>query len=487
MTELEDIILTIDTREQNQVRIEAVEDWFTGHGAVVEHSALKHCDYRLIGEFRGISVNLGVEAKGWDNFLSDDIAEMEEKLLLATEEYDRVGFFVVSQNYSFKPDENNKHGKLEYSLPSLNNKNLPAKTLAAFEGFLDTISKHPQIHVRQLRSEAQFPYSLYDLLVYLQKEHTVFSSTRNGTMHKSEYIAWYKHFLATIPSMTTIKRIEKLIVNYPNLFWLCSASEESLISVMGKQVGMTVYAVLHDRRFETDEWHNGYHRDGTPKDEPLNICTKCHYTTPNSICPVCGAICDKPKLKKQGDEGRLAFDAPAKNPVKYGHIDTKCAFADPKKHAICTTPNHFKHKEGYCTYNCKPLSEIPSHPSSFLKSLPTPQQLDDPQRPPINRNQNSEVKQESLSELSSPAETYIGTYREVKPNVYDPKAKKMSLEPTIKEFMKDGKPHLMQEIVDYCKGWGAPHIFDRVMANIKSGNIKKVTEQGGRITFQRIT
>ncbi len=253
--ELEDIILTIDTREQNQRRIKAVQEWAESLGAIVEHSKLELCDYALVGEFRSRAVNLGIEAKGWDNFLSDKIEDMEDKLVRSQELYSDVALFIETGNYTFKPQENG-HCILNHSNPKLD---LESKTLAAFEGFCATLQANG-IQVRQLRSEAQFPYSIYNLLVYLQTPHKV--KVKNLT-----YAEWLTNLYTEIPQIGYV-RAKKLIDNYPNPFWLCSASEESLVQVMGKSTGQIAYQHLHNHRFETTEWKKGMHRDGTPKDEP---------------------------------------------------------------------------------------------------------------------------------------------------------------------------------------------------------------------------
>ena len=84
MNELENIIVTIDTHEeankQDKTRTKAIEEWGNKYGAIIEHRELELCDYSLVGEFREKEINLGLEYKAWDNFLSDTIDDMEDKL-----------------------------------------------------------------------------------------------------------------------------------------------------------------------------------------------------------------------------------------------------------------------------------------------------------------------------------------------------------------------------------------------------------------------
>ncbi len=268
MTLLSEISITIDTREQNQKRINAVESWAIKHGAIVEHSALKLCDYKIEGTFNEVDVCLGIEAKSWDNFLSDKIDDMEDKLVRSQEIYTEVALFIETGNYSFNVQENG-HCNLNHTNPMLDKDHyedhvlvpaLSTKTLAAFEGFCDTLQRSG-IHVRQLRSEAHFPYAIFNLLTYLQTPHKI-------KVKYLSYKEWLINQYTSIPEVGYV-RAKKLIENYPNPFWVCSASEDSLIEVLGRTTGQVVYQHLHNHEFETPEWKNGYHRDGTPKDEPL--------------------------------------------------------------------------------------------------------------------------------------------------------------------------------------------------------------------------
>ena len=85
-SELENIILTIDTHEEanksDKTRIKAIEEWGNKYNAIIEHRELELCDYSLVGEFREKEINLGVEYKAWDNFLSDTIDDMEDKITM---------------------------------------------------------------------------------------------------------------------------------------------------------------------------------------------------------------------------------------------------------------------------------------------------------------------------------------------------------------------------------------------------------------------
>jgi len=284
MNELENIIVTIDTHEeankQDKTRTKAIEEWGNRYGAIIEHIELRlpnskeSYDFSLIGVYRGIEINIVGEYKAWDDFLNTDIETMEDKLTRMQELGD-VAFFVETGNYTFKPIADNCHCNLEYTgaaktaMLRNGNKDPKGHTLAGMEGFFDTLQANG-VHVRQLRGEAQFPYSLHNLLIYLTHPHKL--KVKNLT-----YEAWLINLYTSIPEIGYV-RAKNLIQNYPNPFWLCSAGEDSLIKVLGRTTGRVVYQHLRSHELETDAWKNGYHKDGTKAD--IHICDTCSKDTP---------------------------------------------------------------------------------------------------------------------------------------------------------------------------------------------------------------
>ncbi|MDD5616332.1 MAG: hypothetical protein PHH85_09040 [Candidatus Methanoperedens sp.] len=296
-SELENLLLTIcpheEANKQEKTRIKSVTDWATLYGICdIQHKELPECDYRLEGEFRGVTVELNVEFKAWDNFLSDPIDDMEDHLTRA-QEYGEVALFVEQGNYTFKPDPQGVHCILEYTEHAkagfrLQSQKLgrviepPTKTLAAMEGFFDTLQSNG-IRVRTLRSEAHFPYALHNLLIYLTKPHQL-------KVKKLSYDAWLINMYMNLPEVGYI-RAKKLIEAYPNPFWLCSAGEDALIRTLGKTTGQVVYQHLRNHELETDIWKGLHNKDGTAgnnaEPEPVRVCSKCGKNTFKSACPRC--------------------------------------------------------------------------------------------------------------------------------------------------------------------------------------------------------
>lgn len=251
-SELQNIIITIDSREKNEKRIKAVETWGTTHGAIVELSKLDLCDYRILGEFRGYQINIGIEAKSLSDFCSCDYNDLKRKLFDSFEIFDEVALFIESGNYSFL---NEGFGKSAIINPAVRDGSANVCNLAQLEGCVHTLERNG-IFVNQLRSETQFPYSIENLLTYCIHDHDVIKHD------PKMYLRSYKH---TLRSFMTNVQVNKAVSSYPNLFWLCSASEESYKEVFGAKTGTQIYNFIRNPELVTPEWKNKHFRDGTDK------------------------------------------------------------------------------------------------------------------------------------------------------------------------------------------------------------------------------
>ncbi len=305
--ELENLILTIDTHEEankeEKTRIKSITEWFIFNGgSEVYHEELGLCDYEFLGKFRGNPINLRIEYKTWDNFLTDSIDDMEDKLKRSKEICDTVALFIETGNYTFKPNLNNNHCILDYSgfvknsMKQNGNLEPQSKTLAAFEGFCDTLQSN-EIHVRQLRGEAQFPYSVYNLLVYLTTSHRLKVKTMT-------YESWLLNHYMDLPTVGIVKA-KNLILRYPNPFWIGSASEESLVAVLGAVTGRVVYQHLRSHDLETEAWRNNYFKDGTN----IRQCPTTHKPCDQVNAYDCtGAVCEHhPDYSKYDDKIKSAI------------------------------------------------------------------------------------------------------------------------------------------------------------------------------------
>lgn len=338
--ELENLILTIcpheEANRQVKTRTPMIEDWAQSLGICeVLHQELNYGDYALEGEFREHEIDLNIEYKTWDNFISASIDDMEDKLTRSFEEYTDIALFVetwtedrlhpeFAKGYTFKPDPQGQC-YLNYTEGTAHNFKMkgikpPTKTLAAMEGFFDTL-QFKGVHVRQLRGESQFKHSLYNLLVYLTNPH-------NLKVKETSYEQSIINHYMTLPEIGFV-RAKKLFQSYPNPSWLNSASEDSLIRLMGRTTGLVIYQYLHNHSFETDAWKCNYHMDGTSgnnaEPEPIRICPICKTETVKSACPQC-----EPANNRTKQETHIKQEFKA------------CQFADPVTKAECKTPDHFK-------------------------------------------------------------------------------------------------------------------------------------------------
>jgi len=250
---LEDIIITIDTREQNKNRISAVERWGELHGAIIEHCKLDHLDYRLVGDFKGHEINIGIEAKALSQFCSDDYQENKDKLFAACSIYDEVALFIETGNYEFIVSG---FGDTNISCRVKQDLTITGK-LALFEGACSTLGRYG-IHVRQLRSEAHFPYAIENLLTYYIHDHQL--------IQPKSFTLQYKQALL---EFCTPLQTKKLMQHYPNMFWLCSASEESYKEILGSKTGKKLYDFIRNPELVTDAWSKSHFPDGTEIEEHI--------------------------------------------------------------------------------------------------------------------------------------------------------------------------------------------------------------------------
>jgi len=244
---LSDIIITIDTREQNKNRISAVEKWGELHGAILENKKLDHLDYRLVGDFKGHDINIGIEAKALSQFCSDDYQENKDKLFAACSIYDEVALFIETGNYEFVVSG---FGETNISCRVKPELTITGK-LALFEGACSTLGRYG-IHVRQLRSEAHFLYAIENLLTYSIHDHEL--------IQPKSFTLQYKQALL---EFCTPLQAKKLMQHYPNMFWLCSAGEDAYKQILGNKTGKKLYDFIRNPELVTQEWSNSHFQDGT--------------------------------------------------------------------------------------------------------------------------------------------------------------------------------------------------------------------------------
>jgi len=113
--------------------------------------------------------------------------------------------------------------------------------------------------------------------------------------------------------MTNVQ-VKKAITSYPNLHWLCSASEESYKEVFGNKTGSQIYNFIRNPELVTEEWRNKHFQDGTDKIQlpELEICDKIKEAIVDYLTEQCphaltvDELCNHFNIA-QGDEDKEAF------------------------------------------------------------------------------------------------------------------------------------------------------------------------------------
>lgn len=234
---LSSLILTIDTREKDLKRISSITKFFEQHGAIVEKNKLELCDYHIQGDFREKEINLGIEAKSLVNF-SSSYKDLPHKLLKAHDLYNHVGLFVETNGYSFNVGEDGLLCTIKNH--SVQDGKADILTLPSLENSLGSWAQEGII-VRQLQHVAQWPYTMYNVLISLSKDF------HSGLQLKSnDDYSVTLNMLIKIPGIG-INSAKKLIKQFGNIYWMALACEDDLIFTIGKEKGLKLYEFLRSK------------------------------------------------------------------------------------------------------------------------------------------------------------------------------------------------------------------------------------------------
>jgi ERCC4-type nuclease len=230
-----DTVLTIDTREQNRLRIQSVREYFEEHGAVVVREKLDLCDYRVEGTYRGVEMDLGVEAKSLPDFMGS-IQDLPHKLLRSYDLYRDVGLFLEASSLDLSVEE----GKPVMILHPARDRGVESTIpLSALENALYSWNL-AGVHVRRLYSEKQFPFSLESVMDWIAKpiHDGLYQRGRAG-----DYTLQYMNTLVKIPGVGG-KTARKILRNWVNWRQLVEAQRRELEEVLGKARGRRLYEFL---------------------------------------------------------------------------------------------------------------------------------------------------------------------------------------------------------------------------------------------------
>lgn len=239
---LSSLMVVVDSREKDQKRISAITTFFEKHGAIVEREKLDLCDYHIEGEFRDKEINLGIEAKTLVDF-SSSYQDLPHKLMKAHELFDDVGLFVQTGQYGFNIGDDGLLCTVKN--PAVRDGHADILTLPSLENSLGSWA-NDGIIVRQLQHEAQWPYTMYNVLISLAKP------IHSGLQLKEpDPYSVTLNMLIKIPGIG-IESAKKLIDQFGNFHWIACHSWDDLKDTVGASKATILHDVFNNQEMVRD-------------------------------------------------------------------------------------------------------------------------------------------------------------------------------------------------------------------------------------------
>jgi len=234
---LSSLLVTIDTRERDQKRINAITTFFEKHNAIVDREKLDLCDYHIEGDFRDTEINLGIEAKTLVDFASS-YQDLPHKLLKSYELYSDVGLFVETGSYGFNVGNDGLLCTIKN--PAVRDGHADILKLPSLENSLGSWANDGVI-VRQLQHPAQWPYTMYNVLISLARD------VNSGLQLKEpDPYSVTLNMLVKIPGIG-LESAKKLINQFGNFHWIACHSVEDLTDAIGKSKATVLYDYFNDQ------------------------------------------------------------------------------------------------------------------------------------------------------------------------------------------------------------------------------------------------
>lgn len=241
---LSECFCIIDSREKNTKRIDAVKEFIESHGGAVEIGALPLCDYKIEGIFREKEICIGIEAKSLTDF-SGSYQELPDKLARSFELYNDVALFVEIPQIRTSSTDGFHAIIVNQSVPD---GSADVLQYAVLQNSLESWQREG-VHVRQLQSESLWGYAIASVLISITKDtHRGLEITK-----VKDYKSQYLNILSKFDGIG-LKTAQKIVTQYPNLFWLCEKSEDDLRETIGKVTGKKLYDFIHNNELITAEW-----------------------------------------------------------------------------------------------------------------------------------------------------------------------------------------------------------------------------------------
>lgn len=241
---LSECFCVVDSREKNTKRIESVKEFMESHGGAVEFGALPLCDYKIEGIFREKEICIGIEAKSLTDF-SGSYQDLPDKLARSFELYNDVALFVEIPQIRTTSSDGFHATIVNQSVPD---GSADVLQYAVLQNSLESWQREG-VHVRQLQSETLWGYAIASVLISITKDtHRGLEITK-----LKDYRSQYLNILSKFDGVG-LKTAQKIIKAYPNLYWLCSSSEEDIQDCIGKVTGKKLSDFIRNNELITAEW-----------------------------------------------------------------------------------------------------------------------------------------------------------------------------------------------------------------------------------------
>lgn len=222
MKPLNELDIIIDTRENDQRRIDNVAKFFDERGAYVCKCALKTCDYHITGRFNDHDIDIGIEFKTGSDY-AGSFEGLNDRLARAFEQYDHVGLILqhTHNELSDGPDGNPSYTyNLKEGLTLYCNYFTLQNGLRSFgnEGVL----------VGQAWSSYEVPRLMVAFLYYIT------SDNHHGLCFKDRYDI--RNSILKMPGVG-VKTANKLIERYGTIYNIITAPSNDIKLTLGPKTG----------------------------------------------------------------------------------------------------------------------------------------------------------------------------------------------------------------------------------------------------------
>lgn len=240
---LSEIILTIDTREQDKIRVKTISDFFELHGAIVQNEKLDHGDYLIEGIYKNTPIKLNIEMKTLTGDLFPSFEDLPTKLLNTFSTGAEVALFIEEGEYLISYDENNLDAWIQNPAMQAATGKSGIGTLSMYHNFCSSMSQ-AGVYVRSFRSIPQFPFIVTGLMNSIIKPIHRGLELKNPEKDFDKYML---NLLVGLPGIGAVKAAHGLQY-IPNLERFVSLSLTDLQDIFGAAHGSKLHNFISNEK-----------------------------------------------------------------------------------------------------------------------------------------------------------------------------------------------------------------------------------------------